>query len=439
MAIYYVRSGATGLNNGTSWTDAYTAFASAVTAATTNGDFIYVAHDHAEDLGADTTYTFGAHVTVLCVNTGTGAVTTGGVIGPTSSSVSITLNGAFRVAIHGLTFRNAGTLNKGFVINGSIGGHFELRECVLSIGTTSIGARLELSSSGASARGFVNLYKVTFRFGHASQGIIAHTHATLQECSLDGAGTIPTTLFSSAIRAARVVCMGCDLSAVTGTLVPNNINGTFYYEFINCRLGSGVVPFATQTTSPNKSSGSVTVIDCAAGDQHYHFAHYDALGSTVVDTGVYANDGAQYDGTNRCSWKITTTADCSYWTPYTSPWFTKYHAATASITPYVEALRDGSTTAYTDAELWLELAAKTTSGSTQSTIYSDRMAPLGTPANQAAGVGLSGWTGEGGSAWSGKLDSGSAFTPAEIGDIAVRVVFGKPSSVVYVDPTIRGV
>ena len=40
MATYYVYSGAAGANNGTSWTDAYTALGSGVTAATSAGTLV---------------------------------------------------------------------------------------------------------------------------------------------------------------------------------------------------------------------------------------------------------------------------------------------------------------------------------------------------------------------------------------------------------------
>ena len=64
------------------------------------------------------------------------------------------------------------------------------------------------------------------------------------------------------------------------------------------------------------------------------------------------------------------------------------------------------------------------------------MAILGTPANLDAGAGLGSWTGEGGTAWSGKADAGS-ITPAESGAIRGRWVVGEPSITVYVDPQIR--
>jgi len=67
----------------------------------------------------------------------------------------------------------------------------------------------------------------------------------------------------------------------------------------------------------------------------------------------------------------------------------------------------------------------------------DRRGLLTAAADQEDGVGLSGWTGEAGSAWSGKLSSPSSFTPAEIGDLMARIVVGKASATVYADPAVR--
>jgi hypothetical protein len=48
MAIHYIYSGAAGLNDGTSWTDAWTSITSAITASMSDGDTVYVAQDHSE-------------------------------------------------------------------------------------------------------------------------------------------------------------------------------------------------------------------------------------------------------------------------------------------------------------------------------------------------------------------------------------------------------
>ena len=185
---------------------------------------------------------------------------------------------------------------------------------------------------------------------------------------------------------------------------------------------------ATQTNL-NRSSAEVYVFDCASGDTHGLFGYANAMGSVVSDTGIYFTAGAAAQ-----SWKIVTTANCSFYTPFETPWFGYYNTGTSAITPYVEILRDGSATAYQDDEVWMDIAAKVTTTSTLATLYSDRMMLLGTAANQDAGAGLGSWTGEGGTAWSGKLALGSSITPAENGHIQARIVVGEPASTVYADP-----
>jgi hypothetical protein len=199
-----------------------------------------------------------------------------------------------------------------------------------------------------------------------------------------------------------------------------------------------VTVLGTQTKA-NRSSVAVHLYNCTSGDQHYHLQHHDAFGSTLVDTGIYANDGASYDGTNRCSWKIVTSAAATRNAPYVSPWVDVYHDGTSAITPYLEILRDGSATAFTDAEVWCEFSYQGTSGSTKGTSVHDRAAPRATPANQtASSLGASDWTGENATAWFGKLSPLASFTPAEIGHIRARVCVGAASATVYVDPRIRG-
>jgi len=229
---------------------------------------------------------------------------------------------------------------------------------------------------------------------------------------------------------------GADWSVATNSLFKSGVGSSGVAFLSHCKLGTGVTILATQTPA-NKSSTNVWLYNCASSDEHYQMGHYDAFGSTIVDTGIYANDGAQYDGTNYCSWKIVTTAYCSYYTPYVSPWIDCYHSGTSAITPYLEILRNGSTTAYQDDEVWGMFSYQGTSGYPLATIVDDRKGLLASAANQTAGVGTSGWTGDTG-AWSGKLSPTASITPAEIGHLRARVCVGEPSITVYVDPTIRG-
>ena len=439
MAEYYYDTAAAGAGTGADWTNAFTTFAAAVAAATADGDIIYVASTAVEVLGVDTPYTFANNVRVISVDKTSGAPPTtlqtqeaaGGYLGNTVSNRTISIAGAFQIYIYGMEFAITG--NDQFRTATTDGGHVELENCHIRLGGS--GARFDVGVISVEANRFTRMKGGKITFGNANNSIGHYGAAEFEGVTL--AGTAPTTLVTGGSRGGNMLRFeGCDLSLVTGTLVaPNTIEpSTVWYT--NCKLGSGVTVLSS-TGNNNRSFTDVWLFDCAAGDEHYHIQYHNAFGSLTVDTGIYANDGAQYDGTNRCSWKIVTTANCSYYTPFVSPWFDVYHSGTSTITPSIEILRDGSTTAYQDDEVWGEWSYKATSGSTRTTQVNDRKGLLTAAANQANGVGTSGWTGENASAWSGKLQPASTITPAEIGHNPGRVCVGEPSITVYADPQTR--
>lgn len=440
MTIYYVDSTATGgANTGGTWANAFLTFAQGVTAATTANDQISVSHAHSESLSADTTYTFSAvALQVLCVNSGTGALATTAVIGAQAGNFGITTVGGEKLFIYGIEFRVPGSTADSLSLGFGDGSHIEFENCKFSVVNTAAGATLLMGLNTTGANSYVKCTDCTFRYGHASQATYLRTNVEIVGCSVDPAGTAPTIWMAVSGIQTFVRFDGCDLSHITGTLVANNTSGNSHFEFANCKLGAGVTPVAAAATVLNKGNSMAWLYNCAAGDEHFHLAHYDALGSTTVSSAIYANSGAQHDGTNGCSWKITTTANCTFFAPYISPWFERYHAATSAITPRVEILRDGSATAYQNDEVWAEFSYQGTSGSPLATIVRDRMTPLGTPANQgASSLGAGDWTGENATAWFGKLEPLAAITPAEIGMLGARICVGEPSITVYVDPTIR--
>ena len=450
MANYFVASGGSNTSPYDTWAKAATSLATALAAATATGDRVIVQYDAVPsgDSGAasSVTYTFAANIALISASNDGGSAYTPTAMGEsywigtsTSGPIHVFLAGAYNVYMYGITLRSGGgNSNAAITLGTSDGAHYEMEDCCLWQASTASNQILRLSATGNSHNTFARLTRPTFRFGHTSHSIVAAcAEVVIEGGQISPSGSTPSTLFtvSSVVASGSVYMEGCDWSPVTGTLIGSHTNGPKNYVFVTCRLGSGVTVLATQTPA-NKSSARAWLYDCAAGDAHYHIQYHDAFGSLTVDTGIYANDGAQYDGTNRCSWKIVTTANCSYFTPFVSPWFDVYHSGTSAVTPSIEFLRDGSTTAYQDDEVWGEWAYKGTAGSTQTTLINDRKALEAAAANQDAGVGTSGWTGENATAWSGKL-TGASITPAEIGHIRGRVCVGEPSITVYVDPQTR--
>mgnify|MGYP006959937997 CR=1 FL=1 len=58
MTLRYVDSNAVGLNDGTSWTDAYSDFAACIAGSLVAGDTIHGAHNHNKGYTVATTLTF---------------------------------------------------------------------------------------------------------------------------------------------------------------------------------------------------------------------------------------------------------------------------------------------------------------------------------------------------------------------------------------------
>ncbi len=443
MTIYYVDfSRADDTGDGLSWGAAKKTLQAALTLASSGSDVIYWDKDSAETVAADTTLTAAGNVAVISVDKDSAnAVTAGASIGGQATNYAITLAGAFKIYFYGVTFKiGTGATSKTLSVGGTDGNQFELENCTLDITSTNNNSRFQSHASTAASNAFIKFNGCVFKFAAAGQGMNLYGNIEFSDCSVSAAGTSPTALVLGSSGTTNVVMHGCDWSHVTGDLFADNGgNGTSRFVLSCCKLGMAPsAAIATQTTVLNRGQLAVMMFDCSNGDEHYTMFHYDPFGTTEVSPTIYANDGAKYDGTNGCSWVITTTANCSYYTPYASPWIDRYHAGTSAITPSLEILRDGSTTAYQDDEVWGEFSYQGTTGSTKATLVNDRMALLGTPANQATGaLGAAGWTGEGGSAWFGKINPASTITPAEIGHLRARVVVGEQSITVYVDPTIR--
>lgn len=442
MATYYVNSGAAGANTGGSWTDAFLTLTQGVAAATANNDVVKVHYTHTET-AASTIATAVANIAIIAVNKDSSdALTPMGASGGFTSAASYTiLAGAFRVRIYGLTFELTGSAVRFIQGGGADGAHLNYESCLFSCVNTASTSGITLGAAAVDSQSYAEYRSCTFKFGHADQRFFCGRNAIIGG-GIDAAGTAPGSqgLFSFARNdpgGAHLTVNGFDLShlnVTTPTLIADSTTQTFLARLVQCKIPSGLVYLATQTAT-NAGAGEVWLMDCASGDTHGLFVYANPMGSVVSDTGIYLTAGAAAQ-----SWKIVTTANCSYYTPFETPWFGYYNTVTTAITPYVEILRDGSATAYQDDEVWIDVLAKVTASSTQSSLATDRMTLLGTPANQAAGAGLGSWTGEtttgAPDAWSGKCAVAS-LTPAEVGHIQARIVVGEPSITVYADPQIR--
>jgi len=435
MATYFVNSAAAGTASGADWTNAFLTLTAGLAAATADGDIVKVHYAHLES-NTTISYTALNHISIISVDKDNSdalrVMGTTGYIRTTSGNLNYA--GAFRVFVYGLTTFIDNAAARILSIPSTDGAHWNWESCHISLrhGSSSTSA---VRVGGNDAQAFCRLLNCTLKFGNVSNVIVVSGHLILEGCDIEATGVAPTNLIGFSITdsgGGHLDAIGCDLSFLgANNLVANSPTQKGVARFSQCKLGASYVMLETQTHL-NRSSAEVYIFDCHSGDTHGLFGYADPMGSVVSDTGIFFTSGAAAQ-----SWKITTTANCSYSTPFTTPWFGYYNTVTTAITPYAEILRDGSTTAYQDDEVWCNMMAKVTDASTRASFSSDRMTLLGTPANQAAGAGLGSWTGEGGSAWSGKVGLNATITPAEVGHISMQFVVGEPSITVYADPQIR--
>lgn len=453
MATYYVYSAAGGSNTGGSWTNAFLTFAQAVSAANADGDVIKVHYTHQDELSSDTTYTLTNNVAVICVNKDSSdaptAMGTSGWLGKsvtTSYNVFLAASAGKTAYVFGITLRNTAALNRSVGAATANDSHIIMESPYFWLGTTSASARIMLGAAAAGAISTVDLINPTFRFGATGQNIAVSTRCRISGGAISADGSAPTSVFSELIggrQGAVVSVYGLDASvAGSATLVGDFDEVVGAFTFSNCKLGASFVALGTQTIG--QAGAEVTLYNCDSGNVHYAFGYYNALGSCVAYTAIRANDAPTYDGTNGFSWRIDTSASASFYTPFITPWISTYHDGTSAITLSLEGLISSSSdtdsgTQLQDDEVWGEFSVQNNTGSTLASISSDRMALLGTAADQTSAKGAGDWTGEQTYFSTFKCASASV-TPAVIGELRARLCVGFDTSTrgsIYLDPQIR--
>lgn len=434
MTTKYVWSGATGANNGTSWVNAYTTLSAAMTGITA-ADVIYVAQDHTEGRTSALTLNFPTSpgATVLCVDRTSGASAKTGIIN--TSIGSIGLNGY--AIVYGLIFQTAtGATNNMINLCPTSGVHtLILEECTFVDRSVSSSIQfLNFGTIAPTVTGIVRLLNPKIKFNATTRYIALNTvDIEIVGGSFDASGSTPVNLISNTLGSNGLLTIeGMDLSGLSFTNLVDTAGGSGILKFSRCAMPSSYTRFTASF-----AAGELWLMGCGNGATYGVFEYYDIVGSITSDSGVYLTAGVAAQ-----SWKITTTSQANYNNPFITPWLDLFNTTLSSITPYFEVLRTGSSTPYTDAQIWGEFTAEVTSGVVTSSFYRDRQ-PLTdkaagtTAANQPNGTGTGNWTGAGGTAWSGKVDSGSSLTPAVNGYIRGRVNVGVASSVVYLDPFVR--
>lgn len=182
-------------------------------------------------------------------------------------------------------------------------------------------------------------------------------------------------------------------------------------------------------------SGRFEVYGCGSADAPTQVAIRDAFGDLASTTSIARSGGATPSGTS-VAWLITTTASCAEGAPFFSPWIYGNIETTGSKTFDLYITND--TGDFTDAEVWLEVEYKGTSGQGLWARASDQRTITTTAAAQTDDV-TSSWSGSG-PAYTYKQKLSVSATVNQTGLYRARVCVGLASIAsgrnFYVDPEV---
>jgi len=426
MTTYYVDSNATGLNDGSSWTDAWTSIASVPTGSA--GDIILVASTHSET-GTGNIMAAAPQSNpqqVISTNTSTGQYQAGA----TFESGTVTL---FRgVRYFGLTLKP----QTNSVVLNCEGGISYCYECTFEAGTGSYPFYSQgvVASGGSYYYGEGHFEKCTFDFtgAYAGAGCVTadKSRVLIKDCSFvapDPPLFRASTSFTHNHKKFEV--RNCDLSNVSTSLV---LGGQQRCDFIisNCKLNPSVSYLSTAFTEP---LAVLDVIDCDDGTitSRRGLTVREAYQGTVATVeSEYRSSGAN-DGYVDYSWKLVSNSNAKEFTQAleVNDIVCEVESGSQTITVYVA----GSASLNND-DFWIEVdsPSEEVSPTAQGKFRTTKPDPLATPTALTLDT-SSTWNGSGVGT---KQKIEVAISPTIAGTVTVRCYLAKPSTTVYVDPKI---
>lgn len=456
MTTRYVDSAATGLNDGTSWTDAYTSLLVAEAAAVA-GDTIYVASTHDQihtqsggSLSFDWGGGLGVCTNIISVNKDTGAYEKGARITFNSSGAgyNITFLSSQGARFEGIIFRfgDGNTVFIQPILSGaSTPGRFF--ECEFQVLTT-----FGTNSTSLGGNEYVDCW---FKFNAAGQkfsmggGGLRIYGGGILPSSNQAAGASNTGLIQwGAITHRESIWENFDFSELAAsTCIMYGAAAGAQYTMRNCKFAAGKTDdtyFQLAANPPAvRSRQGARLYNCRAEDAvsvQYDYKEFAWWGVMVTSTSVYKNDGAT---AGEVPYSLQVTPYASVAAPGSPAWPGDYGEA-PEVAFYNETVGEPITISFdvmcvtgalTDREIWLDVRYP---GEASSAMYS-----FATDANGGSRqFGGSATNQESSSAvWVGdvsytKQKVSVTITPAVAGWIYCTICFLKSGAVnvFYIDP-----
>lgn len=425
---WFTRSGAAGAGTGADWANAFTTLTAANTASTAGGgETFWIADDHHEitagavtltTKGTDATPNFYYVVDHTVASPGTGNLASGAIIETTGAN-AITLAGPSAYfkssSAGGLAIQSgSGAVNTALVIN-SVSLYLD-GVLLEKRGTTTNAAAITMNSAS-----YLLWQNTQVKFGATGDQIRLGPKLiwTNTASAVQGA-TVPAVLFQlgNALGGSRI--SGVDLSAVTGQI----FGGTNprYDVLERCKVAAGVV----FTVAPVRPERLVDVIQCDSGATTYVQSRIAYQGTLTQETTIVRSGGAS-DGTTPLSWKIVSTANSNWVSPFESfPIAIWNDTVGSSVTATVEIVAAG---ALNNDDVWMEVEYLGSASTPQASFVNSTKAN-----NLATGSALT----ASGATWASSPGNAQklsvSFTPQMKGLIYIRVFVAKASQTLYVDP-----